>query len=86
MTLLHPIRRHPLLGYFALTYGISWGGIFVVLGASGFDLPVLRTQSLDLATSLIFICMLLGPSLAGLTMTALLGGQLSRRPFPSAVA
>ncbi len=42
MTLVLWLRRHPLLGYFALTYGVSWGGIFVVLGATGFDLAVLR--------------------------------------------
>ena len=59
-------RRHPLLGYFTQTYGISWGGILVVLGFPGFDLTVLR----PLDTGLIFGCMLLGPSIAGLTMTA----------------
>ena len=40
------ICRHPLLGYFALTCGTRWGGVFVSLR--------------------------LDPSVAGLTMTALL--------------
>jgi hypothetical protein len=31
MTLVHSLRRQPLLGYFALAYGISWSGILVVL-------------------------------------------------------
>lgn len=38
MTLEPWLRRHPLIGYFALAYGISWGGILIVLGATGFDL------------------------------------------------
>ena len=69
--LLRWVCRHPLLGYFALTFGISWGGILVVLGTTGFDLTVLR----PLDTGLIFISMLMGPSIAGLTMTALLEGR-----------
>ena len=71
MMLLRWVCRHPLLGYFALTYGISWGGILVVLGITGFDLTVLR----PLDTGLMFGCMLLGPSIAGLTMTALMEGR-----------
>ena len=42
MTFLRWVRRHPLLGYFALAYGIRRGGIRAVLGASGFDLTFLR--------------------------------------------
>ena len=71
MTLTPWLRRHPLLGYFALTYGISWGGILVILASTGFDLTVLR----PLDTGLIFVCMLLGPSIAGLSMTAVLDGR-----------
>ena len=73
------LRRHPLLGYFALTYGISWGGILVVLGSTGFDLNVLR----PLDTGLIFGCMLLGPSMAGLSMTAVLDGRVGFRELRS---
>ena len=69
--MLRWVCRHPLLGYFALTYGISWGGILIVLGAAAFDLTVLR----PLDTDLIFVSMLLGLSIAGLTMTALLEGR-----------
>ena len=79
MMLLPWVCRHPLLGYFVLTYGISWGGILVVLGATGFDLTVLR----PLDTGLIFVSMLLGPSIAGLTMTALLEGRAGLRELRS---
>ena len=75
MTLLRRICRLPLLGYFALTYGIRWGGILVVLAATGFDPAVLR----PLDTGLIFVSTILGPSIAGLTMTALLNGRAGLR-------
>jgi hypothetical protein len=68
MTLVHSLRRQPLLGYFALAYGISWSGILVVLSFTGFNLTKLR----PLDTGLIFVAMLLGPSTAGLASTALM--------------
>jgi membrane protease YdiL (CAAX protease family) len=64
-------RRWPLLGYFALAYGISWGGTLVVLALTGFELVQLR----PIDTGLIFVLMLLGPCAAGIACTALLGGR-----------
>ena len=65
------LRRHPLRGYLALTFGISWGGILVVLLATGFDLSPMSSWE----TGLVAGFMLLGPSLAGLAMTSLLEGR-----------
>lgn len=65
------LRRHPLLGYFAQTFGISWGGIPIVLVATSFDLSA--PQATELA--LLFVPMLLGPSVSGLTLVALLDGR-----------
>lgn len=62
------LQRHPLLGYFVLTFGISWGGILIVLAASGFDISPMQPSE----AGLILVAMLLGPSLSGLIMTALL--------------
>jgi hypothetical protein len=42
MTLVPWLRHHPLLGYFALAYGIRWGGILIVLNVMGFNLVELR--------------------------------------------
>lgn len=75
MTFESGLRRHPLIAYFALAYGISWGGIGVVLGLTGFDLVNLR----PLDTGLVFVLMLLGPSVSGLTMMALLNGRAGLR-------
>ena len=75
------LRRHPLLAYCAAVYGISWGGILVVAGARGFDL--VRLQAAD--TALIFVAMLLGPSVGGLAMTAVLDGQAGLRRLRSSL-
>jgi hypothetical protein len=71
MMFLSWLRRHPLLGYFAAACSIRWGGILVVLGITGFDVVQLRPMD----TGFIFVLMLLGPSTAGLAMTALLDGR-----------
>ncbi len=64
MTLEPWCRRRPLTGYFALAYGICWGGILILLVARGLDLAGL--QPLD--TSLMVVLMLLGPSTSGLAL------------------
>jgi len=65
------LQRYPVRSFCALAFIISWGGSVVVMGATDFDL--LKLRSLD--TGLIFVFMLLGPSLAGLMLTAHLEGR-----------
>jgi len=64
-------RQRPLGSFFALAYGISWGATLIVLAASHFDLVDLS----PLDTGLIFVSMLLGPSVSCLVLTALLKGR-----------
>jgi uncharacterized protein len=80
MKLEHGLRRHPLLSYFALAFAISWGGILIVMGATDFDLLDMR----PLDTGLIFVLMLLGPSVSGLALTALLEGRAGFRRLRAA--
>ena len=82
MTVTAWVRRYPLCSYFALVFGISWGGILIVLGAADFNLIELRRRD----TGLIFASMLLGPSVAGLTMTAMLDGRQGLHRLASRVA
>jgi uncharacterized protein len=64
------LQRHPLLVFFALAFAISWGPILVVTASRGSDLSPL--QSVE--GGLLFLAMLLGPSVSGLARTALLEG------------
>ena len=81
ITLVAWLRRHPLLGYFATAYGLSWGGTLIVLSTTGFDLVRLR----PIDTGCIFGLMLLGPSAAGLAGTALLDGRRGLRELRSSL-
>lgn len=66
------LRRSPLIGYFALAFAISWGGILLILAATGFDLSAMQSAE----AGLVFVVMLLGPSVSGLILTALVDDRL----------
>jgi membrane protease YdiL (CAAX protease family) len=76
------LRRYPVCSFFALALAISWGGIPIVMGATDFDLVDLR----PLDTGLIFVLMLLGPSVSGLSLTALLEGRAGFRRLRAGAA
>ncbi len=75
-------RRHPVAGYFLLTFGISWTSALVVaapLLVRGLAIP-------KLTGLMMFPAMLLGPVLAAVAMTAMVEGRtglgaLRRRIF-----
>jgi len=69
------LQRHPLAWFFAMPFGISWGGILVISAARGFALSPL--QSVE--GGLIFLLLLLGPSVSGLICTALTDGRAGLR-------
>lgn len=63
--------HHPLTGFFALVVCISWGAIAVITLARGVDLSPLH----PVEGGLLFLMMLLGPSLGGIACIALLDGR-----------
>ncbi len=66
------VRRHALLIYFVLTLAISWGGLLAIIGPSGF----LGTAAAPAEhMPILILAMLLGPTIAGLLMTALVYGR-----------
>lgn len=64
------LKRHPLYGFFTLAFSISWCGILIILASNGFDLSPMQ----PLEGGLIFFAMIMGPSVSGLMLTALLDG------------
>jgi membrane protease YdiL (CAAX protease family) len=67
------------MGYFALCFGISWGGVLIILAATGFSLTALP----PLETGAIFALMLLGPSGSGLILIVVLDGRAGLRQLGS---
>ncbi len=80
MNIRETLKRHCIITYFALAYAIAWGGILLLVGpkvAQGIPL-----QPGDVM-GLIFLAMLVGPSVAGLTMTAVVDGRKGLRSLLS---
>src|SRR5512140_1292836 len=69
------LRSHALVLYFVLAYLIAWGGGLFLAAQKGFQASALGTPELGL----MFVCMLLGPSLSSLALTALLDGKQGLR-------
>ena len=63
-------KTHPIFGYFIFAFGISWLGILTIFAANKFDLSPL----LPLEGGLLFLAMVLGPSVSGVFFTTLLEG------------
>lgn len=72
MALGNFIRRHAIPVYFVLAFAITWGCILLIIGVDGLQPAASRPMQIGL---LVFLAMLIGPSLTGLTLTALLDGK-----------
>ena len=66
------LSRRPLVAYFGLAFAIAWTGVVVVVGPTG--IPARGPHYVELAP-LAFLAMLLGPSIAGIGLLALLEGR-----------
>lgn len=65
------VQRHPLITYFILAYTIAWGGTLLVAGATRLQGNAISSTQL----ALVMLMMLLGPSVAGVMVTALVSGR-----------
>jgi uncharacterized protein len=75
------IKRHPLLSYFALVFVILWGGVFIVAGGpSGISA---NSQPSEMQTTILYPALIVGPSVAGILLTALLFGREGFRELGS---
>ena len=69
------IQRQPLTSYFVLAYGLPWVCILTLLATKGFRLAAVQPAD----ASLMILFQLLGPSVAGLLLTAMLEGRTGLR-------
>ena len=81
MTLLTWLSTHPVMTYFVFTFAISWGGVLIVTG--GLTRMTGTVPQDDSRFPLVFIAMLAGPSLAGVLLTAIVGGGTALRELRS---
>ena len=61
-------RRHAVLIYFALVFLISFGGILLIAGPSGFPLDAEQFASFG---PLMYVAILAGPCVSGIVMTSI---------------
>ena len=74
------IKRQPVLTYFVLTLAISWVSLLLIMGVGG----ILGTTAVPKEREpLVYLGMLLGPSIAGLLLTGLVHGRLGFRELLS---
>lgn len=72
------LKRYPLLAYLALTFAISWGGIFIVSGSGRFPASGQELERLILYS---YAAMLAGPGLAGILLTVIVSGRAGLSEF-----
>lgn len=74
-TMIILVRGHPVLAYYVLAFGISWGLILMLVGPGDF----LSTTATSPSFALVGVASILGPSVAGILMTALVDGRVGLR-------
>lgn len=74
------IHRHPVAGYFVLAILVSWGGVAAIILPG--SIPASAADASRLFVP-VYLAMLVGPSVAGLAITATTGGTRALREFRS---
>jgi membrane protease YdiL (CAAX protease family) len=69
-------RRYPLQAFCVLAFGISWGGLLLAVGPSGFPAT---PETFERLLPLAVVSMLAGPPIAGLLITRWTAGTLGLR-------
>jgi uncharacterized protein len=76
-----PTALTPLFAYFLLAFGITWLAIIAFLASRSFQFDTISTSD----GLVLFGFMCLGPSTAGLVMTAVVGGRAGMRDLLSRI-
>jgi len=70
------IKRNSVLLYFVLTFAITWGCMALLAGPAGFPLT---DEQLEAMGPLVYVGMLIGPSVTGILLTGLEAGKAGFR-------
>lgn len=70
------IKRHPVLTFYVLVFAISWGGILLAVGSSGYPATADGIEKLSL---FVVLALFAGPSISGIFMTGLVHGRAGFR-------
>ena len=70
------LRRHPVAGFLALTFLISWGWILAMVAPDGFPVSPDRFEQ---RMVFVYPAMFLGPSISGVLLTGLVAGRAGYR-------
>lgn len=71
------IKQYPVLSYFTLTFGISWGGMLLIIVGHG-RIPS-TPEEIASIFPMAYLTTVAGPSLAALLLTGLVGGRAAFR-------
>lgn len=74
------IRQHSLISFLILTFTISWGGILLVVRSGEFAAGNEHSEGQFI---LMYLAMLVGPSIAGLVLTSVAFGRAGLRDLTS---
>jgi hypothetical protein len=74
------LKRYQLLAFFGLTFGITWGGWFLLLALQSGILPF-KLEANSLAATLLFRLSGWGPAISALLLTALVAGKKGLQDF-----
>ena len=72
------LRRYPATSYFVLAFAISWGGVLAAIG--GGDIPATPDVA-HARFALVYLAMLVGPPVAGITLTLATGRRIALRDY-----
>jgi membrane protease YdiL (CAAX protease family) len=75
-TIKETIEQYAVSIYFILTFIITWGSMAVLVGSGGFPMT---PEQFETVGPLVYLGMLLGPSIAGILMTSLVDGKAGLR-------
>lgn len=79
-TALRTVERHSALAYFVLTFAISWGGLLAIAAPTGI---VGTAEDFEQLFPIALPMVALGPTIAGVLMTWLIGGRRGLRELRS---